>query len=63
MKARKVMDLDGSGAFTQGSSTAYLYLANIGEVGHGQRYERVWSSGGEKGVPAQTLLGKNVLLE
>ena len=50
MKARKVNDSNGSEACTQGLSTTYL-----------------WSSGGEKrgtyfGVPAQTLLGKDVLL-
>jgi len=35
VKARKVMDSDGSRACIQGSSTTYLYPANIGEVGHG----------------------------
>ena len=35
VKARKVMDLDRSGACTQGLGTTYLYLANTGEVGHG----------------------------
>ena len=35
MKARKVMDSEGSGACTQGSGTTYLYLANTKEVGHG----------------------------
>ena len=34
VKVRKVMDSDGSGACTQGSGTAYLNLANTGEVGH-----------------------------
>ena len=28
VKARKVMDSDGSGAYTQGLSTIYLYLVN-----------------------------------
>ena len=37
MKARKVMDSDGSKAYTQGLGTTYLYLANTGEVGHGLR--------------------------
>ena len=35
VKARKVMDLDRSGACIQGLGTTYLYLANTGEVGHG----------------------------
>ena len=35
MKARKVMDSDGSKVCTQGLGTTYLYLANTGEVGHG----------------------------
>ena len=34
VKARKAMDLDGSGACTQDSSTIYMYSANTGEVGH-----------------------------
>ena len=51
VNARKVMDSDGSGAYTQGPSTTYLYPANIGKVGHGLGYERVWSGGGEKGGP------------
>ena len=33
-EGQKIMDSDGSGAYTQGSSTTYLYLANTGEVGH-----------------------------
>ena len=37
VKVRKVMDSNGSGACTQGSGTAYLNLANIGEVGHGSK--------------------------
>ena len=37
VNARKVMDSDGSGAYTQGPSTTYLYPANIGKVGHGSR--------------------------
>ena len=35
VRARKVTDSYGSGACTQGLSTTYLYLANIGKVGHG----------------------------
>ena len=35
VKARKVMDLNKSGACTQGLGTTYLYPANIVEVGHG----------------------------
>ena len=35
VKAKIAMVSDGSGACTQGSSTTYLYLANIGKVGHG----------------------------
>ena len=34
VKARKAMDLDGSGACTQDSSTIYMYSANTGEVDH-----------------------------
>ena len=34
VKARKVMDSDGSGAYTQGQGTTYLYRANTWEVGH-----------------------------
>ena len=37
MKARKVIDLDGNGAYTQGPSTTYLYPTNTWEVGHGSR--------------------------
>ena len=36
VKARKVMDSNRSKACTQGLGTTYLYLANTGEVGHGQ---------------------------
>ena len=35
MKAKKVMDSDGSGAYTQGPDTTYLYPTNTQEVGHG----------------------------
>ena len=35
MKAKKAMDSYGNGAYTQGSSTTYLYPVNTGEVGHG----------------------------
>ena len=35
MRARKAIDLYESGARMQGSDTTYLYLANIGELGHG----------------------------
>ena len=34
VRERKVMDLYGSGACTQGSSTTYLYPANTREVSH-----------------------------
>ena len=34
MKARKVMGSKGSGTYTQGSGTTYLYLANTRDVGH-----------------------------
>ena len=34
VKAREAMDSYGSGVCIQGSGTTYLYLANIGEVGH-----------------------------
>ena len=37
VKVRKVMDSNGSGACTQDSGTAYLNLANTGEVGHGSK--------------------------
>ena len=61
------MDSDGNGACTQGPGTTYLYQANIGRW-VGQGYESMWSGGGEKGeayfrVPAQTSLGRNVMLE
>ena len=44
VRARKVMDLYGSGARTQGSSTTYLYRANTEEVGHGSEVREglVW---------------------
>ena len=44
VRARKVMDLYGSGACIQGSGTTNLYLANIREVGHGSEVRRgvVW---------------------
>ena len=63
MKARKVIDSNGSGVYTQGPRTTYSYPANTWEG-----YERVWSGGEEKegvyfGVLAQTSLGRNVLLE
>ena len=48
VKAKKVMDLDGSGAYTQDLGTTYLYLANTWEVATSQGYQRVWSGGGEK---------------
>ena len=35
VKAKKVMDSDGSGICTQGLGTTYLYPANTGEMGHG----------------------------
>ena len=35
VRARKVMDSYGSGAYIQGSGTTYLYPVNTGEVGHG----------------------------
>ena len=34
VRAKKVMDSNGSGACTQGPGTTYLYPANTGEVGH-----------------------------
>ena len=37
VKARKVMDLDGSRAYTQGLGTTYLYPTNTREVGHGSK--------------------------
>ena len=44
VRARKAMDLYESGACTQGSSTTYLYPANIGEVGHSSEVRKgvVW---------------------
>ena len=37
MKARKVMDLDGNEAYTQGPGITYLYPVNTWEVGYGSR--------------------------
>ena len=37
VKAKKAMNSDESGAYTQGLGTTYLYLANTSEVGHGSR--------------------------
>ena len=44
MRARKAMDLYGSGACTQGLITTNLYVANAREVGHGSEVRRgvVW---------------------
>ena len=63
VKARKAMDLYGSRAHTQGLGTTYLYLANIGEVGHGSEVRDGvvwrWGEGGAYfGVPVQALLGE-----
>ena len=63
MRARKAMDSYGNGAYTQGSSTTYLYPVNTGEVGHGlELREGVvwrWGEGGAYfGVSAQALLGE-----
>ena len=57
------MDLYGSGAHTQGLDTTYLYLVNIGEVGHGLEVKEgvvwQWREGGAYfGVPTQTFLGE-----
>ena len=70
MKARKVMNLDRSGACTHGPGTTNLYPANIRGGGGGttgQGYERVWSGSGEMrktyfGILAQNSLVRNVLL-
>ena len=63
MKARKVMDSKGSGAYTQGSGTTYLYLANTRDVGHeSEVWKGViwwWGEGiAHFGIPAQALLGE-----
>ena len=41
------MDLYGSGAYTQGSGTTYLYPTNTGEGGHGSEVREgvVWRWG------------------
>ena len=62
-EGQKIMDSDGSGAYTQGSSTTYLYLANTGEVGHESEVWKgvVWrwgERGAYFGVPVQSLLGE-----
>ena len=67
VKAKKVMDSDGSEAYTQDLGTTYLYPANTGEVGHGSRVWKVvvyrWGERGAYfGVPAQTSLERNVML-
>ena len=57
------MDLYGSGAYTQGSGTTYLYPTNTGEGGHGSEVREGvvwrWGEGGAYfGVLAQALLGE-----
>ena len=44
VKARKGTDSNGSGAYTQGPGTNYLYPTNTWEVGHGLRVSEgvVW---------------------
>ena len=43
-EGQKGMDSDGSGAYTKGPSTTYLYPANTWEVGHESRVSEgvVW---------------------
>ena len=47
VKARKVMNSDGSRIYTQGPSTTYLYPVNTWEVGHRSRVSKgvVWRWG------------------
>ena len=57
------MDSYGSGAYTQGSDTIYLYPVNTEEVGHGSEVREGvvwrWGEGGAYfRVPAQVLLGE-----
>ena len=66
-EGQKGTDSDGSGAYTKGPGTTYLYLANTWEVGHGSRVSEgvVWRWGERGGLfwgSHSNFFGRNALL-
>ena len=66
-EGQKGMDSDGSGAYTKGLSTTYLYPANTWEVGHESRVSEgvVWQWWERRGLfwgSHSNFFGRNVLL-